>query len=53
MKKKKPEARFVPNREYKFDRAMQQAAERARAFAPVPISMVSNVPEFPKVGSNK
>jgi hypothetical protein len=48
MKKTKqlPEAKFTTNREYTFDRAMIQAAKRARAFQPELISVVSNVKQF-------
>jgi hypothetical protein len=47
MKKPQPpEPRFMPKREYRFDRGMQEAARRARAFQPALISMVSNVKDF-------
>lgn len=48
MKKTKqlPEPKFNPNREYSFDRAMIQAAKRARALQPELISVVSNVKQF-------
>lgn len=47
MKKKQPqEPRFVPNRLYKFDRAMEEAAKRARVNQPDFLSMVSKVKEF-------
>ena len=46
MKRKPtPEPKFVTNRPYKMDRAMQQAAERARAVQPAMINMVSKVKE--------
>ena len=47
MRKKKTvrEERFETNRPYKFDRAMQEAAKRARAFQPAMINMVSKVKE--------
>ena len=46
MKKKKTvrEERFDSKREYKFDRAMQEAAKRS-ASHPKPISMTSKVKE--------
>jgi hypothetical protein len=50
--KKKSEVKFTTNREYKHDRAMLEAIKRS-AHHPKPISMVSNVPEFAKQGSNK
>ena len=43
---KTPEPRFVTTRLYKFDRAMQLAADRARKHQPDLISMVSNVKDF-------
>lgn len=47
MKKKPPsETKFTPNRLYKHDRAMDQAAKRARANQPSFISMSSKVKEF-------
>lgn len=48
MKKKPPVERFNPNREYKFDRAMQDAARRS-ASHPKPISMTTKVGEFAHV----
>ena len=47
MKTKKTvrEERYQSNREYTFDTAMKQAAERARACHPKLIGMTSNVPD--------
>ena len=46
MKKKTVrEERYESNREYKFDTAMKQAAERARACHPKLIGIASNVPD--------
>lgn len=46
MKRKKTvqQDKFETKREYKFDRAMQEAAKRS-ASHPRPISMTSNIPE--------
>lgn len=52
-KRKQVESRLIVKRDYKFDTSMKQAAERARAFAPKPISITSTVPEFVKLGTNK
>jgi hypothetical protein len=48
MKKTKelPEPKFNPKRDYVFDRAMVQAAKRARAAQPELICVVSNVKGF-------
>lgn len=47
MKKKKEALpSFKPSREYKFDRAMNEAAKKAKAIQPALISMVSNVKDF-------
>lgn len=47
MKRKKPQdQKILQRREYKFDRAMQEAAQKARSFHPKPISMTSNINEF-------
>lgn len=45
MKKKPQDQTVLQRREYKFDRAMQEAAKRS-AFHPRPISMTSKVGEF-------
>ena len=45
MKKKVHVQKFESNRLYKFDRAMKQAAERAKDH-PKPVSMTTKVPEF-------
>jgi hypothetical protein len=52
MKTQRPEPKHTTNRLYKYDRAMLEAMKRS-AHHPRPISMVSNVPEFAKLGSNK
>jgi hypothetical protein len=52
MKTKKIEPRFVTNREYKPDRAMLEAIRRSKDH-PRPISMVSNVKDFAKMGGDK
>ena len=51
-KKKIQETKYEINREYKYDRAMQEAIKRASSH-PKPISVVSNVPEFNKFAYNK
>lgn len=47
MKQKKTvnQERFESKREYKFDTAMKDAAQKARACHPKLVAMSSNVPE--------
>lgn len=52
MKKKPQNMEVITRREYKHDRAMLEAIKRS-AWHPKPISMVSNVPEFNKLATNK
>lgn len=52
MKKKQPNPEIIQRREYKHDRAMQEAVRRS-AWHPKPVSMISKVGEFVNNGGNK
>ena len=41
-----PEPKFIPKRDYKYDRAMLEAIKRIAKDQPKPISMVSAVKGF-------
>lgn len=52
MKKKPKPQTIYAQREYKYDKAMQEAVRRS-AWHPKPVSMTTKVGEFTNSGGNK